>query len=156
MTLHSFKARLKPFNDRQLYVYDDPARGVYDEPLMDAATDIIACVMMSVGFGDLEQMHPECTLYFTDTQSELRADLPSLQLYNPQPDAGGTIYCVWGLYPEQTVDKLDDWLNIWGGENPWLCEHLLDYFSQPPQTLGVSVQPSGWQPDALTAPAAEE
>ena len=155
MTLHTLKAKLKLVCNHMLYVYDDPAKGVFDEPLMHAATDILAITMESVGFGDIENKHPECTLYFTDDPREPRVDLPSLKLYNPEPDAGGTTYCVCGLWPDQTIDELSDWLLCCGGRNPWLCEHLLDYFSQPPKILVVSVEPSGWQAEPPTAPAGQ-
>ena len=42
MTLHTLKAKLKLVCNHMLYVYDDPAKGVFDEPLMHAATDILA------------------------------------------------------------------------------------------------------------------
>ena len=101
------------------YCYDEPSIDLYGEPLVHMTTEAIQHFL-----GDKPQ---EITLMFTVNSKELPKSEVILQLDYTERDPDGTTYIA--------SDKQN---NI----PVWLCNHLFDYFSEPPQTFYVGINPT--------------
>ena len=72
----------------------------------------------------------EITLTFTVESKELPQSEIVLQLDYTERDPDGTTYIA--------SDGLED-------KTTWLCNHLFDYFSEPPKTFYVGISKNGIQ-----------
>ncbi len=138
---------------KRLYHYDDPDHGVTCERLVDSVSQMLATMMGTVGYGDEVNPHHACTLRFTTDKADiplLNPALPTCCLFNPKQDGGGTSYECDGMWPEATVDGMFDVFLLSNDSRVWLCEHLLDFFPDAPESFICSVEPSGWQAAAPT------
>lgn len=98
------------------YCYDEPSIDLYGEPLVHMTTEAIQHFLRGAP--------EEIKLMFTTNKQELPRSELILQLDYTERDPDGTTY--------KASDGLED-IPV------WLCNHLFDYFSEPPKTFYVGI-----------------
>ena len=106
---------IKPYRALGLWVFDDEARGLVQEPFV-GGTD---------------------TLIDLATQDFVSPDAGFAMLFSDSEFPGATLKLTW-VRPELSGNVYHcDAL----GENGWLCPALLKYFSSPPANIYVQLKP---------------
>jgi hypothetical protein len=109
------KETLKLRNSDGVWVFDDPMRGVWDEPFVEGSSEIIFEICSLLGLHKNEIQMTFSDEYFPDQH---------IQLQWIAERSSGT----WNLYSSDTL-----------GMEGWLCPVLLQYFTYPPKFLYVKV-----------------
>ena len=148
--IHTLNAYLDTESD--LYHYDDKPRGVFKEPLVRSTTDAIYGILLSAGlWDDLKTRPSKVTLRFTaDKETCLFMQLkklPVVALFYKERDVEFAVYNVTGVAPQSFVDEMEFMEEMDDVMTAQLCEHLMDYFPEPPEVFYCQVSiPEGSTP----------
>ena len=131
-------------SESDLYHYDDKPKGVFKEPLVRSTTDAIYGILLSSAlWDDLKTQPSKVRLRFTaDKETCLFMQLqklPIVALIYKERDAEFCIYGLTGVAPQSFVDEMDFMDDMSGPTTVQLCEHLMDYFPEPPDIFFCQV-----------------
>jgi hypothetical protein len=140
--IYTLNTYLDPESD--LFHYDDKPKGVFKEPLVRSTTDAIYGILLSAGlWDDLKTRPSKVTLRFTaDKETCLFMQLqklPIVALLYKERDVEFTVYNVTGVAPQSFVDEMDFLDEMGDPTTAQLCDHLMDYFQEPPDAFYCQV-----------------
>ena len=106
---------IAPYKFKDMWVFDDPAVGLHQEPFVSGADSIIDILT-----GDIPDAGKGFKLVFSPEP------FPgySVRFVLDRPDCGGN----WYSWPERAIEG-------------WLCPALFKYFESAPKELYVKVSP---------------
>jgi hypothetical protein len=107
---------IRPYLWQGIWVFDDPAVGLFREALVSGMPELIQMATQEAGIP-----HPERGF---------------VALFSKDPFPGATVELTW-VREESSGNTY-----TWRGQEGWLCPALFRYFDQPPRTLYIEVRPA--------------
>ena len=123
------------------YAYDEPSIGLIAEPLVHSTTAVIQHLFGAPHPDERSSLFdphsPECVVltFSTDRQRLPSADA-LVQLRLTDTDDDGSDYIVSVLHSSHKIPASRTERPL----NAWLCQHLCDYFSAPPDVFYCAIQ----------------